>query len=244
MSRILAGLGWLVFAAIVLLGGQMMLGACEVGTWPLLGYAYCPVPPRHDRDASDSERQRTRVLQSRIRRAELQLAALPVCQPPPPPLPPEPEKHAEVPPPPPPQPDQMKMPATLAELKGCWVSERGDLPLVSDDEEQRPGGRVRVCYCFGDNGRGQIILAYTDGRVCRGGMSSTLEPLLLTIRQPRFACGVYGGFRRGLVKSITTCRPSANNVALCQTQNLGRMRTLSGEKKFQRIDSSQCGSQG
>jgi len=242
MSRILAGLGWLVFAGIVVLGGQMMLGACEVGTWPLLGYAYCPVPPRQDRDASDFERQRTRVLQSRIRRAELQLAALPVCQPPPPPMPPEPEKRAEAPPPP--QPDQMKMPATLAELKGCWVSERGDLPLVSDDEEQRPMGKVRECYCFGDEGQGQLTLAYTDGIVCRGKISAKLQPSNLTIRLPSFDCGIRRGMLRGKAKGIMTCRPDKDGIVSCRTQTLGRMRYLTGGVSYQRIDGSQCGVQG
>ncbi len=242
MARLTAATGWLTFAVLAVLGGWLMLGACEVRPLPLFGYAYCPAPRAPKSIDLMAAAEREHVLKSRVHRFEMQLAALDACQPPPPPPAPEP---APLPPAaapePPPQPQQMKIPATLAELKGCWVSERGDKQLSSDDERRVPMGKVRTCYCFGETGKGRIVLVYTDGPVCRGRISATLTPMKLKIDQPGFDCGVQQGTLRGHVKTFVTCRAGENDVALCDTQSLGRMRGLSRDEKYQRTTNDQCG---
>jgi hypothetical protein len=236
MSRAVALLGWLAFALLVAVGGRLMLTACEVRPWPVFGGIYCPIarPPTAPLIA---EQERQRVLVSRLHTAERHLAALPVCQPPPPAeKPPAQEPHAEEPP----KPEELKIPTTLADLNGCWVSERGDIPLFSDDEREEPMGNVRMCFCFGDNGRGSIVEIYTDGVVCRGRVTASLSQSTLGIDQPALSCGTHAGLFRGHAKARITCHPDANGVALCDTQNLGRMRILSKDEKYRHAAEDQC----
>jgi len=242
MIRILAALGWLAFAAIVVAGGRMMLGACEVRTWPVLDYAYCPVPPRQDRSGLDAERDRSAVLQSRVRRTEQQLAALPVCQPPAPPPPPEPEKRAEAPPPPPPPapppPDQMMIPTRLEDLKGCWQSERGDINIVSDDEREVLMGVVRICYCFDDDGKGTITQTFKGGGICKGTLRVQLSPNELKMHHPILRCSQGKG---RINASNITCTGAQGQTAVCGSVSLGRMkgRGISGEH-FNKVSDAAC----
>jgi len=242
MTRILAALGWLVFAGIVVLGGQMMLGACEVRSWPVLGYAYCPVPPRQDRSGLDAERDRSAVLQSRVRRAEQQLAALPVCKPPAPPPPPEPEQRAEAPPPPPPPPappppEEMKIPDRVEDLKGCWQSDRGDIQIVTDDERQRPIGVVRVCYCFDDRGRGTIKHTFQDGDSCRGPLRVQLEPNTLKLRHAKLPCS---GRKPDHVPASIECKASEGQSAECIADQLGNNRGKMAPERFRKVSAAAC----
>jgi hypothetical protein len=236
MKRLGAAVGWLVFAALIVLGGRMALDACELRPSPLFGYAFCPRAPQHD-PGLDTEQERARVLQSRLRRAEQRLAALPVCQPPPPPAQ---ERRAEEPA----KPEELKIPTTLADLAGCWVSERGNVTLFSDDERLEPRGDVRFCFCFGDNGRGSIVEIYTDGVVCRGRVTASLSQSTLGIDQPELSCRAQAGLERGHAKSRITCHPDANGVALCDMQALGRMPILRKDEKYRRAAEGQCTQHG
>ncbi|HXW23840.1 MAG TPA: hypothetical protein VEK73_03760, partial [Xanthobacteraceae bacterium] len=180
-GRILRIAGWTAFAALVVGIGVVFLAACDLGIKPLFGLRYC----RSSAAAPDlsAERERERALRERIHEAELRIAQLPACAentPPPlrppvsppstppalppttlpqqPPLQTAPEQPPLQTPPrqtSPAEDEQLKIPERVADLNGCWRSERGDIDLVSDDAEQRPVGKVRICYCFGSNGRGR-----------------------------------------------------------------------------------------
>jgi hypothetical protein len=95
------------------------------------------------------------------------------------------------------------------------------------------------CYCFADNSRGSIVEIYTDGVVCRGRVTASLSQSTLGIDQPALSCGTGAGLIRGHAKSRITCHPDANGVALCDTQNLGRMRFLSKDEKYRRAAEDQ-----
>ena len=59
----------------------------------------------------------------------------------------------------------MKMTQRLDELKGCWQSERGDIDIVTDDELKKPIGKVRICYCFDQNGTGTVQEVFNRRRL-------------------------------------------------------------------------------
>jgi hypothetical protein len=235
--------GWVTFAFLVGCCGYLALAACDLGIRPLFALGYCSVHAAPDRLAD--QRARERDLRDRIHEAELRLARLPVCAAPPPPPPREPKKEAKVvaptpEPTPTPQPsptetpqpqEQLKIPKNLSELKGCWQSERGDMPLVTDDEEQRPVGDVRVCYCFGDNGRGTVRYRYTDGRKCNGPVRARLSDGKLLINQPDHCT----------VRSEITCKSQGEgNSATCDAVGYGRTPGGYTDEKYQRVTAEHC----
>ena len=235
---------WVFFAALLVACGVVVLRACELGPLPLFGQRYC-VASKPD-DPLAAERGRAQELQARIREAELRIAEKPSC--PPPTIAPEPDNPQpikEVPPPNPnPEPpkveEQLKIPTKIADLKGCWESVRGDLDIVTDDERELPIGKVRKCYCFGANGRGQLKLSYTDGAKCRAPISADLRADTLRMHQPEFQCA-WRGQNRGLVPFEITCRGVAGGeAALCDIQSLGRRRNFTSGEQYRRVEKDHC----
>src|SRR5262249_24800948 len=153
---ILRGIAWAAFALLLVGIGVLFLAACDLGLRPLLGLRYCTLAAMSD---LAGERERERALRARIHEAELRIAQLPECAPEPqpqPPPPPAPEPSpAPAPRPAPKAEEPLNIPSQVSDLKGCWQSARGDMQMVTDDEEKRPIGKVRVCYCFGSDGRGK-----------------------------------------------------------------------------------------
>ncbi len=247
MGRALAWIGWLAFAALVVLGGRLMLDACEVRPWPVFGNAYCPRPPPRDSAALDAERDREQVLRSRLRRAEFQLAALPSCQPPapepPPPMAPEPppvEKIADLPPPPPepPKSEDLKIPDRVEDLQGCWQSDRGDISIVTDSFRPRPIGVVRVCYCFDDRGRGTIKQDFKDGDHCSGRLTVKLAPNDLKVHHGVIPCS---GNKRPHIGETITCKGTTGQTATCNASQHGRvLRGPTTDERFHRVPEEAC----
>jgi hypothetical protein len=232
---------WASFALIVGYGAYLMLAACDLGIHPVFGLQYCKAHAEPDRLAS--ERALESDLRDRIHDAELRLARLPPCLATVPPSSPVPEQRAEAEiSPPPPQPasptpevppsEELKIPQQLSELKGCWQSVRGDLPLVTDDREQRPAGNVRVCYCFADNGRGSVRYRYTDGHKCAGPVRARLSDGKLLIDQPAHC----------VVRTETTCRSEAQgHSASCDSIAHGRFPGGGyTDEKYQRVTAEHC----
>lgn len=208
-----------------------MLAACDLWGTPLFGLRYCSAGAEAG-DALDAERRRQRELEARLQQAQLRLATLPSC------AKPEPERHAEAAPVQP-EPDLLKVPEKLAQLQGCWQSVKGDIPMVSADEKRTPRGNVRVCYCFGEAGQGQMRLLYTDGVTCTGPISGELRDERLYIDQPAFGCGQQKGIPRGLVKARVVC--TANDAASeCETETFGPAGTRITQQ-FQRVSPEHCG---
>jgi hypothetical protein len=180
----------------------------------------------------------------------LRLARLPVCATPSPsPLPPEPKKEARVVPPAPqptptPQPsptatpeppEQLKIPKNLFELKGCWQSVRGDIEII--DQEQNPAGAVRVCYCFGNNGRGSVKAVYTDGVKCRASLQARIYSDRLVMKHQDLRCSnSYYNIYPGQIE----CRGTTErDSAACEWHTLHT--TPSNEiEKYQRVPPEHC----
>ena len=121
------------------------------------------------------EQERRADLRDRLRQAQLQLARKPICA--------LPVKEALSAPEPTPSPqleprqqteEVMKFPEKIEDLKGCWQSERGDIDVVADTPERKPWGKVRICFCFGTNGRGSIRYRFFEGDRCLGPLSAKL----------------------------------------------------------------------
>ncbi len=232
---------WCLFGALIVLAGSILIPACDLALRPLFGFRYCVTGIKNN--ALALERLRARDLELRIHEAELRLAEKPACPKPPPkpspaPLPPPvPEPQPE---PKPGEAERLKIPKRISELKGCWESVSGEIPIVSDDEEQRPIGSVRKCYCFNEAGRGQLKLLYTDGAKCRGPISARIAGTALQIHQPAFRCAWHGD-NRGLVRSEINCHAGENESATCDTQNLGRNRTHREGDQYQQVPKDHCG---
>jgi hypothetical protein len=249
--RALVGLGWLIFALLLIAGGWLMLTACELRPLPLFGYAYCPRPSPLDALVPESERERG--LRSRLKSAEARLATLPTCQPtatPEPPRAPTPNPSASPAPTPSPTPapsasptpEVMKMPRRISDLKGCWRSERGDIEIVSDDEQQKLIGKVRICYCLGENGTGAVLENFTDSDTCKGALRAKLEPNRLSMHHDRLGCS---GNKGGIVPEDIICRGDSGEAVTCDTTSLGRMTGLGPKnERFQRVAAEDCRPEG
>jgi hypothetical protein len=235
MKRVGAAVGWLVFAALIVLGGRMALDACEMRPWPLFGYAFCPRAPQRD-PGLDTERERARVLQSRLRSAEQRLASLQICKPPqqkveaaPPPEPPKAEA---------PQQEDLKIPASLVDLQGCWQSDRGDITITTDNPQQRHIGVVRVCYCFDDHGHGTITERYKGGGDCSGTLKVTLNSDQLKIDHDRLSCSGNKGY---LVPETIDCKGTAGQAATCSSYELGHvLRGRNKDESYHKVPPEAC----
>jgi hypothetical protein len=235
MKRLVAAVGWLVFAALIVLGGRMALDACEIRPWPVFGYAFCPRAPQRDPEL-DTEQERARALRLRLRSAERRLASLPICQSAqqqpveaaPPPGPPKAEA---------PQQEDLKIPASLADLQGCWQSDRGDIEIVTDDEQQRHKGVVRTCYCFDDHGHGRITERYKDGENCSGRLKVTLNSDQLKIDHDRLSCSGNKGY---LVPEAIDCKGTAGQAATCSNYELGYLRHRTDDQTFHKVPPEAC----
>jgi len=235
-SRISGRMIWALAAALLLAGGFVLLRACDLAIFPLYGQKYC-VAPRSD--AMEAERARRTQLQAELQQAELTFAQKPICAPPPPlgseplpePLPlPRPEQQA--------QPEPLRAPQNLADLKGCWESERGDMEITTDDAERRPIGKVRKCFCFGASGRGQLKVLYTNGVKCRAPLTARLRNGKLSMSYPSFAC-LSGGKNYGLVPAAIECENDENDVGACTQHEFGQLRAVVTEQ-YRRVDQDHC----
>jgi hypothetical protein len=247
---------WAGFAVLTLAGGYAMLRACDLGIWPLFGASACTAPVSDT--ALAAERERQDHLRANLHSAEIRLAQLPICPPPPPPPkpkpvvqpdPPKPEP-VKIPDPPPPDPkpepkkeeppsEKFEVPKKVEDLKGCWQSVRGDIDIVSDDAEQKPLGKARFCYCFKDNGKGNVLVSYTDGDLCRAPLTAKLKAGTLSMRHGDIPCRTHVP----QVGANITCGHDGSEETTCQIKNLGRNAELLSEK-FIRVSNEHCGWNG
>ena len=257
-DRWLAAAAWVAFVVGVAATAYVSLTACDLGGRHLFGLRYCKVEAPPDRLAAEREREQN--LRDLIHRAELRVARLPVCAPPAPLRPPpqreaavDPPKPPDPPPPRPPEPPQpprpvqepaappeeMKVPRTLAELEGCWQSVRGDIPMVSDDAEKRPLGKVRICYCFtGRSQGGSARYLYTEGGRCVGPLRVQLAQDKLSFDHGRINCTHNRGY---VVPSDIVCKNSTGGEpASCDTFHRGQVPTSMKDEKFQRVSAAHC----
>lgn len=228
---------WVVFVLVVVACGERMLSACDLGWRPLFGLRYCQAQATPDPIAPDpiaAERAREHELRAKLHEAALRVARMPACAPPP--------AGQDVPPQrteaPPSQLEQLAIPHTLAELKGCWQSVRGDLPMVTDDEEQRPLGTVRICYCFGDNGRGDVRYTYTDGERCTAALRARVSPDQLSFTHQRLRCDRRRGY---IVPADIVCKSDAPGAAAtCDRKSYGRVLTKLTGEQYRRVSDEHC----
>jgi hypothetical protein len=245
-GRILKGVAWATFAIAIVGIGVLVLAACDLGIKPLFGLRYCRASAIDLELAA--EREKGRYLRDRLHQAQLRIAQLPPCTQGAAPAPPveqrpaEPQQSAGIPAEPPkPEPpkveEELKLPARIEDLQGCWQSVRGDISIVTDDDEQRLIGKVRICYCFGSNGRGTGRWAYADGPKCQVDLTARLRSHELKIRHGRVPCR-----DRSIVPEEITCTAQADGTASCDTQSLGRNRVLVGGEKYRRVSEAYCAS--
>jgi hypothetical protein len=231
-----------VFFTLMLgLISYQLLRACDF-EHALFGFRYCQRAASAPQIANSSERERERSLTRRLHEAELRTAQLPVCttkpQPktnPDPEKRPEPEQREPIVAPKPP-PEVLKIPAKIEDLKGCWQSDRGDLDIVTDDEKGELIGHVRICLCFGSNGKGEARYLYTDGDRCVGTLNARLEAGRLSMRQSRAGCRVHNF----IVPNEIVCTQSNESAASCNKLSLGKMRRRVEDEKYHKVDNSQC----
>jgi hypothetical protein len=250
MARLMVPALWICFAVLLLATGYVVLIACELGLSPLFGYRLCSLQAQPTSMTAEQDRQR--ALLDRIHETELRIAGLPGCAPN---LPPRAEfvpTPSPLPDPPsnPPDPpseraeprQELTIPARLDDLKGCWQSVKGDIDIVTDDEQKRPVGKTRICLCFANNGRGKIRWIYTDGYVCEGNLRALLKNDELAIQHDRIPC-VKGGISF-IVPEKISCKANPGEVASCDTEGLGRRRTQSKGEQYKRVGGEYCGWRG
>jgi hypothetical protein len=242
-DRVLGAVVWTCFVVIVGCCCYVFLAACDLGR-PIFGLRYCAA--RTAPDGLADQRAREHDLQDRIHEAELHIARLPACAPPPPP-PVEARKeavHQPAPQPKPPEPvqpphDELTIPRDIADLQGCWQSVSGDLPMVSDDREQRPLGNVRICYCFAENGRGVTRYIYTNGGKCIGPLRARLSSDELTMSHGRIGCvGVPN--QTFVVPTTINCKAHEGDSATCDAHYNGKSPTTVTDQKYRRVTAEYC----
>ena len=147
---------WLLFAALVIAGGDLVLRAC--GTWSVLGYVrnYCPMPPNRSfaRDVAEGA-----SLRRQVHVAELRLAEQPLCPAEAPAAPPAPAAPV-APEPVPPPPEQPVAPEPSAESKA-----------IDKRVEQRGGKKGQLQFTLAWNTLDDLDLNVT----CPGGHISSAQ---------------------------------------------------------------------
>jgi hypothetical protein len=231
---------WVAFILMVAGAGYLALAACDLGVHPLFGLSYCPA--RASASGLAGEQARERDLLDRLHQAQLDVARLPVCLPDPPPRQPEHRAENIVPPPPAPAPsppdDRLTVPHNVSELKGCWQSVDGDIEMTSDDAQQRPMGTVRICYCFGDNGRGRTLYFYNDGDKCAGPLRAQVSGDRLLMKHPRINCT---GNKNYVTAEDIVCRTKAGeDSASCDSHVYGVRPEDITDEKYHRVSPEHC----
>jgi len=103
--------------------------------------------------------------------------------------------------------EQLKIPKNLSELQGCWQSVRGDIHIVTDDAEEKPMGDIRLCYCFGNNGRGSVKAVYSTGVRCRATLQARIYSDRLVIKHPALPCSDSHDIYPGVIECKVSLRP-------------------------------------
>lgn len=242
--RLNVALLWITFAALIAVTAYQLLLACDLGR-PIFGFRYCEAGQRPQTGATD-DALRERSLRERLHAAELRLAELPACtQKPERAKEPEPEKRAKPPKlepiiTPPSAGENLKIPTKLEDLKGCWQSDRGDIDIVTDDEKREFIGHVRICLCYGSNGRGEVRYLYTDGDRCIARATAKIEGNKLSMRHERASCRIHNF----IVPSEILCSQSGSDATSCDKTSLGKMRNRIEGEKYHKVDNALCEWQG
>jgi hypothetical protein len=244
-GRWLTAGAWIAFAVAAGLLAHLMLGACDLGLHPLFGLRYCRAQAATPLVA---EQERERNLLDRLHEAQLTINRLPVCLPEPPRR--EPERRADVIPPrpqPPTQPpvDRLTVPADLNELNGCWQSIRGDIPVVTDDQEHRIIAHRRICYCFSGGGNGEVRHIIQEGGRCVAPLKAQLSAERLTISHGQIPCsGVPQTLGKwdGIVPGDIICTKKAGeDSASCERLSRGKFPVTYKDEVLRRVDADNCG---
>jgi len=217
---------WIVFAALIVAGGLLVFGACGTGSSSFFALS-CPVPPSFA--AVDAEQAKAAELAAQIHAAEIKLALLPACPRPP-------AQKPEVKQPEKPQQEALEIPKKLEDLKGCWQSKRGDIKITSDDEESRLIGYARICYCFGNTGRGHVEMRYQDGDVCRTNLMARILPDQLLMHHEKVKCFRHNPY----VAANIHCKNSDADKTSCEIEDLGNNHGKYTEE-FIRVGEDYCG---
>lgn len=226
---------WLMFALIVLAIYYVLLTACDLGVRPLFGSGRCDYAAPWRAAGLRDEQDRERALRARLHEAALRLARLPLCQ--------APAKRPESPQPAPgprraENGEGLKIPERMDDLQGCWQSDRGDIQVTTDDEERKPTGKIRACLCFSRNGQGRARMTFTDGDRCEAPLSVQIGTGELVMRHARIPCARHGS----MVPAKIVCRRrDGEEDAVCDTENLGRVRDRLAGEKYHKVDSAYCG---
>ncbi len=233
-SRVVCAALWTIFGLLIVAIWLAFLHACDLGFKPLFALRYCQQPQASLPALLFRERQRQRELLQRQQEARLRLAELPPCGS-------EnrsvPEPQQEVPAARQPEPKKLlTLPEKPEDLAGCWQSDRGDIEIVTDDERKAHLGNVRVCYCFGQHGRGQVRMTYTDGAKCAAPLSAVIAPGKLVMRYPRLGCTGGHGY---IVAADVVCT-EGQGAALCDERQNSRFLTDVLSEKFHRVDDAYC----
>ena len=228
---------WALFVFLQAAMAYLLLSACDLGQ-PLFGFRYCKAPPAEAPGSLLREQERRADLRDRLRQAQLQLARKPICALPvkealsaPEPIPsPQPEPRQQTK-------EVMKFPEKIEDLKGCWQSERGDIDVVADTPEQKPWGKVRICFCFGTNGRGSIRYRFFEGDRCLGPLSARIDSGKLFMQHPKLRCRTHGY----IVAEDIACARDSNGAAACNKKEYGRFLTGEVEdENYRRVDEGYC----
>jgi hypothetical protein len=247
---------WTAFVLLVGTAAYLSLWACDIGRHPLFGLKYCRTPGRNV--ALAAEQARERVLQERLHQAQLNLSRLPACLPevpprrraentvpaPTPTLTPAPSP-TPVPTPTPsitptatPTPDErLAIPHNLNDLKGCWQSVDGDIEVVSDDEEKRPMGKIRKCYCL-DGNRGTARVIFQDGVRCVGPLEAQISRGRLVMKHDVIPCSA--GNRQEVPEDIICRAKPGDDSASCDSMSRGRFPTTRKDDKYHRVSPDYC----
>ena len=216
---------WAVFALLLVIGAKEFLYACGIVLGPY-AQSYCTTPI--DRRPSIAEAERAEQLQRQIHFAELRLAEKPDCSMPLTPPTPIPAVTPATGPGAP-----LRVPHELDDLKGCWISNRGDIQLYNVVTGE-PTKKVRFCFCFGDGGNGTLKIKSTNGFICEGSVTASLQDRKLHIDQPHVHCSD-GDF----IDHEITCS-GQNRTAVCSGRSNEYPKSNFGQEEFYRAEQSLC----
>ena len=240
--RLPAFLLWAAFAALILVGADRMLNACDLGALSLFGRSSCaaaPIDPQLQREAA-----RRDILRANLHSVQMRLAQLPLCPPPTrPPAPVSPPKPIKPPEPaklspPPKQEEKLTIPKRVEDLQGCWRSARGDIVIYHvDDPERKPAGTARFCYCFGTDGQGTARVRFDIGDVCTAPLSAQLTSDTLVMLHEKAACK--NNPDRTFARQKIVCANTERGDTTCTSLSEGKY-SVKRVEQYIRVPEEEC----
>jgi hypothetical protein len=106
------------------------------------------------------------------------------------------------------------------------------------DDQGNPTGEVRLCYCFGNGGRGAAKAVWSNGVRCRGALQARIYSDRLVMKHRELTCR--GPSDHNIYPGEIECKGTTEgNSTVCDWSTHGAPHT-GDDDKYQRVPPERC----